>query len=102
MKVMVGVLISILTLEVCLWGGCAREGGSRDAVEVNARDATGESVSYAALRAENEALRSENQMFRRELISKNGTLPDSVIPEKGVATDSGLKPSQTTIRSPSD
>ena len=72
MKVMIGVLIGVLTMAVCLWGGCSREGNSRDAVEVNVRDATGESVSYAALRAENEALRRENQMLRRELVARKG------------------------------
>ena len=49
-------------------------------------------ASSAALRAENEALRRENQMLRRELISKNGALQDSVMPEKGVARDEGLEP----------
>ena len=44
-------------------------------------------TEYAALLAENEALRRENQMLRRELISKNGKLPDAVLPEKG--KDSG-------------
>ncbi len=52
----------------------------------------GDKAAYAALRAENEALRRENQMLRRELISKNGALPDSVMPEKGVAADTGLEP----------
>ncbi len=86
------VIVGMFATEFCLMDGCSREGGSRDAVEVNVRDATGESVSYAALRAENEALRRENQMLRRELISKNGALPDSVMPEKGVAADGGMEP----------
>lgn len=38
----------------------------------------------AALRAENEALRLENQMLRRELVSKKGSLPDSLLPVKAV------------------
>ena len=86
------VIVGMFAIGFCLMVGCSREGNSRDAVEVNVRDATGESVSYAALRAENEALRRENQMLRRELISKNGALPDSVMPEKGVARDEGLEP----------
>ncbi len=45
-----------------------------------------------ALRAENEALRRENQMLRRELISKNGALPDSLMPEKGVASEPNVEP----------
>ena len=45
-----------------------------------------------ALRAENEALRRENQMLRRELISKNGALPDSLMPEKGVASEPEIEP----------
>ena len=54
--------------------------------------AADDNASYAALRAEIEALRRENQMLRRELISKNGALPDSMMPEKGVARDEGLEP----------
>ena len=96
MKVMIGVLIGVLTMAVCLWGGCLREGNSRDAVEVNVRDATGESVSYAALRAENEALRienealrRENQMLRRELVArKRGKAAASDgVPVKGNAVE---------------
>ncbi len=66
------VIVGMFATEFCLMDGCSREGGSRDAVEVNVRDATGESVSYAALRAENEALRRENQMLRRELVARKG------------------------------
>ena len=79
------VLAGIFVAMFCLAGGCSRDDGTF-------RDAAGESMPYAALRAENEALRRENQMLRRELISKNGALPDSVMPEKGVASDEGLEP----------
>ena len=51
-------------------------------------------ASANTYRTENEALRRENQMLRRELISKNGALPDSVMPEKGVASDEGLEPAE--------
>lgn len=74
-----GVLVAALVLA----GGCSQEGGGTVADD---------KASYAALRAENEALRRENQMLRRELVSKNGALPDSVMPEKGVAADTGLEP----------
>ena len=66
------VIVGMFAIGFCLMVGCSREGNSRDAVEVNVRDATGESVSYAALRAENEALRRENQMLRRELVARKG------------------------------
>ena len=78
------VLAGIFVAMLCLAGGCSRDDGSL-------RDASGNRASYAALRAENEALRRENQMLRRELISKNGALPDSVMPEKGGASDGEIE-----------
>ena len=51
-----------------------------------------EKEELLALKAENEALRKENQMLRRELISKNGALPDSVMPEKGVVSEPEVEP----------
>ena len=78
------VFVGVAFASTCLLYGCGRSGdgvageGSSAFPEV----AVGNEV-YAALRAENDALRKENQMLRRELISKNGRLPDSVLPEKG-------------------
>ncbi len=82
-RICLAASVLVLLVAFCVAGGCSRD-------EVGA--VAGEKASYAALRAENEALRRENQMLRRELISKNGALPDSVMPEKGVATDGGLEP----------
>lgn len=48
--------------------------------------------SYMQLKAENDALRRENQMLRRELVAKNGMLPDSLLPEKVVATEVKVAP----------
>ena len=76
------VLAGILAVASCVAGGCSREGDGA---------AADDKASYAALRAENEALRRENQMLRRELISKNGALPDSVMPEKGGASDGEIE-----------
>ena len=70
---------------VFVTGGCSREGGGAVA---------GDKAAYDALKAENEALRREDQVLRRELSSKNGALPDSVMPEKGVASDERLEPAE--------
>ena len=76
--------VAVLCAMVAVSGlllGCGRSDGSRraDTGSVAEDDRGG----IAALKAENEALRRDNQMLRRELISKNGVLPDSVMPEKG-------------------
>jgi len=42
--------------------------------------------AYRALQAENEALRRENQTLRKELVARNGALPDTLLPQKVVET----------------
>ena len=43
--------------------------------------------AYNNLKAENDALRRENQMLRRELVAKKGALPDTLLPDKVVEPD---------------
>ena len=77
----------IVFLALSLVLGCGRS----DA-EVRTGGVTSGKSAYAALMAENEALRRENQMLRRELISKNGALPDSILPEKGSNAVTEIEP----------
>ena len=77
------ILCAMVAVSGLLLGcGCSDGSGRADRSSVAENDRGG----IAALKAENEALRKENQMLRRELISKNGVLPDSVMPEKGSAS----------------
>lgn len=68
-----------------LFLGCGRsDDGSEEGVPAGGVEVVVGSETYVALKSENEALRRENQMLRRELVSKNGALLDSVLPDKGV------------------
>ena len=83
-------LLGLSAVLACLAGGCSRsdEVGRAGPSPV----AAGGKSELLALRAENDALRRENQMLRRELVSKNGVLPESVLPEKGTASEPAVEP----------
>lgn len=57
-----------IAMASALLQGCGRSDGGADF----ARAETGGSAAYAVLKAENEALRKENQFLRRELVAKKG------------------------------
>lgn len=48
--------------------------------------------AYLELKAENDALRRENQMLRRELVARNGAMTGSLLPEKAVEPDAKPEP----------
>ncbi len=90
-RIVCGVFLLILSVAaVCLARGCARSQESKEAETKTV--VVGDRASFLALRAENDALRRENQMLRRELVSKNGVLPDSILPEKGTASEAATEP----------
>lgn len=80
------IFLGFVYLVLSLIQGCGRPEDGGCTGSVASKDA------YALLRLENEALRRENQMLRRELISKNGVLPDSVMPEKGSNSATDMEP----------
>ena len=88
LKVCRVALAGAIVAVFCLASGC---GSSEESAGVGGA-ADGGWADYAALKSENEALRKENQMLRRELISKNGVLPDTVLPEKGKDSGSEVDP----------
>ena len=54
--------------------------------------ATVDIQAYLELKAENDALRRENQMLRRELVAGKGAMLDSLLPEKAVEPDAKPEP----------
>ena len=76
----------ILALVVMLTGGAFAEDESVVATKMNTNaEATVSMEAYLELKVENDALRKENQMLRKELMDKKGALLDTLLPEKVVA-----------------
>lgn len=74
------VLVAVLTL-----GGPSLAGEERVSPEKAPNAAMKvDPQTLLDLQAENDALRRENQMLRRELVARKGTLPATVLPEKVV------------------
>ncbi len=91
---LIGLVAAVFAVCKVVYGSASQAQGSVAVGNVPATNsvAAAERKEIRALRAENEALRRENQMLRRELISKNGALPDSMMPEKGVASEPEFEP----------
>lgn len=80
--------VKALVILLCIGCTCRFAGAAEDQIEsASAETNSPEVVSQSLvlqLKAENEALRRENQMLRRELVAKKGVLPDTLLPQKVV------------------